>query len=130
MHTLKIYKARFFRFFRLFLSEIRKTVLVRIRCSFRLSPLVTLRRSIGLSLVALEFSVAAAPPSRGVLSLMGRNPGDGWRSTDEKSANKQKAESILFHFRERVSEVRARNRRPPERLRARVEESQSASQTE
>jgi len=114
MHTLKIYKARFFRFFRLFLSEIRKTVLVRIRCSFWLSPLVTLRRrSIGLSLVALEFSVAAAPPSRGVLSLMGRNPGDGWRSTDEKSANKQKAESILFHFRERVSEVRAHAAQPP-----------------
>jgi len=113
MHTLKIYKARFFRFFRLFLSEIRKTVLVRIRCSFWPSPLVTLRRSIGLSLVALEFSVAAAPPSRGVLSLMGRNPGDGWRSTDEKSANKQKAESILFHFRERVSEVRAHAAQPP-----------------
>jgi len=40
--------------------------------------------------LGLQSSVAAAPPSRGVLSLMGRNPADGWRSTDDKSANKQK----------------------------------------
>jgi len=55
---------------------------------------------------SLDFSVAAAPPSRGVLSLMGRNPGDGWRSTDEKSANKQKHNPFFSIF-ERVGSARS-----------------------
>jgi len=75
-------------------------------------------------------SVAAAPPSGGVLSLMGRNPLDGWRSTDEKSANQQKRQpdphskhvffflslsfSFVFHILSRIffAVLRLARRRP------------------